>query len=63
VRRSRPSGRGNLVLEEMTEALNRGWGERDSRSPMLLQEERTGVQVRGDEAAIQRILEQDPPAA
>jgi 3-hydroxyisobutyrate dehydrogenase-like beta-hydroxyacid dehydrogenase len=53
----------NLVLEEMTEALNRGWAERDSRSPMLLQEERAGVQVRGDEAAIQKIFEQDPPAA
>jgi 3-hydroxyisobutyrate dehydrogenase len=52
----------NLVLEEMTEALNRGWADRDSRSPMLLQEERAGVQVRGDEEAIRKILEADPPA-
>jgi 3-hydroxyisobutyrate dehydrogenase len=52
----------SLVLEEMTEALNRGWGERDSRSPMLLQEERAGVQVRVAEAAIRAVLERDPPA-
>jgi len=36
----------NLTLMEMTEAMNRGWGKRDSRSAMLLQEERTGVEVR-----------------
>ena len=30
----------------MTEALNRGWGELDSRSAMMLQEERSGVEVR-----------------
>jgi 3-hydroxyisobutyrate dehydrogenase len=36
----------NLTLEEMTEALNRGWGERDSRVAMLLQEERAGVDVK-----------------
>ena len=30
----------NLTLQEMTEALNRGWGDRDSRSVQLLQEER-----------------------
>jgi 3-hydroxyisobutyrate dehydrogenase-like beta-hydroxyacid dehydrogenase len=35
----------NLTLEEMTEALNRGWGERDSRVAMLLQQERAGVQI------------------
>src|SRR4029450_12504559 len=32
----------NITLEEMTEALNRGWAERDSRVAMLLQEERAG---------------------
>jgi 3-hydroxyisobutyrate dehydrogenase len=52
----------NLVLEEMTEALNRGWADRDSRSPMLLQEERAGVQVRADVDAIAKVLERDPPA-
>lgn len=52
----------NLVLEEMTEALNRGWADRDSRSPMLLQEERAGVQVRADQAAIARVFDKDPRA-
>ena len=53
----------NMVLEEMTEALNRGWAERDSRSPMLLQEERAGVQVRASEDAIRAALDRDPPAS
>jgi 3-hydroxyisobutyrate dehydrogenase len=30
----------------MMEALARGWGDRDSTSPWLLQEEAAGVQVR-----------------
>jgi 3-hydroxyisobutyrate dehydrogenase len=47
----------NLALMEMTEAINRGWGGRDSRVAMLLQEERAGVEVRADEAAIQEILD------
>jgi 3-hydroxyisobutyrate dehydrogenase len=34
-----------LVHEEMTEALNRGWGHLDSRSPMLLQQERADVKI------------------
>ena len=34
-----------LVHEELTEALNRGWAERDSRIFMLLQEERAGVNI------------------
>jgi hypothetical protein len=33
----------NLTLEEMTEALNRGWETRDSRVAMMLQVERSGV--------------------
>jgi 3-hydroxyisobutyrate dehydrogenase len=48
-----------LTLEEMTEALNRGWGERDSRVSMLLQEERAGVDIRVPDAAIRRVLEVD----
>jgi len=47
----------NITLEEMTEALNRGWGERDSRVAMLLQEERAGVEIRVPEAAIRQALE------
>ena len=47
----------NLALAEMTEALNRGWGDRDSRVAMLLQEERAGVQVNTTPEAIQDALE------
>ncbi|PYN07690.1 MAG: 3-hydroxyisobutyrate dehydrogenase [Candidatus Rokuibacteriota bacterium] len=51
-----------LTLMEMTEALNRGWGERDSRVSMLLQNERAGVPIKVDEARVKEILEKDPPA-
>jgi 3-hydroxyisobutyrate dehydrogenase-like beta-hydroxyacid dehydrogenase len=33
----------NLAQLELTEALNRGWGSRDSRIGMLLQQERAGI--------------------
>ena len=46
-----------LTLQEMTEALNRGWGNRDSRVAMLLQEERAGVEVRVEEALLNAVLE------
>src|SRR5260370_955918 len=35
----------NLALEEITEALNRGWGDRHSRSVMLLEEERAAAHI------------------
>jgi 3-hydroxyisobutyrate dehydrogenase-like beta-hydroxyacid dehydrogenase len=35
----------NLALAEMTEAMNRGWSERDSRVSMVLQNERAGVEI------------------
>lgn len=53
----------NITLEEMTEALNRGWGERDSRVAMLLQEERAGVEIRVPEAAIREALEPEKTAS
>jgi 3-hydroxyisobutyrate dehydrogenase len=43
----------------MTEALNRGWGQRDSRAPMLLQQERAGVSIAVDPAAIRAVLAKD----
>jgi 3-hydroxyisobutyrate dehydrogenase-like beta-hydroxyacid dehydrogenase len=37
----------NLAFQEMITAMNRGWGNKDSRSAMLLQEERAGgIEVR-----------------
>src|SRR3989442_1419737 len=53
----------NLALEELTEALNRGWGERDSRVAMLLQEERAGVEIRVPDTAIRQALELDQHTA
>jgi 3-hydroxyisobutyrate dehydrogenase-like beta-hydroxyacid dehydrogenase len=52
----------HLTLEEMTEALNRGWGERDSRVAMLLQEERAGVDIKVPEAEIKAILDAEKRA-
>lgn len=48
----------NLTLQEMTEAMNRGWAGRDSRSTMLLQEERAGVEVRVAADRIRDILDE-----
>ena len=48
----------NLALADLTEALNRGWGERDSRIPMTLQEERAGVQCRVEESRLKEALDQ-----
>ena len=53
----------NLVLQEMTEAMNRGWGDRDSRVAMLLQEERAGVEVRVDEEVLKAALEAEKSAS
>lgn len=49
----------NLTYAELTEALNRGWGQRDSRVAMLLQEERAGIEVRVPPENIQEILDSD----
>jgi 3-hydroxyisobutyrate dehydrogenase-like beta-hydroxyacid dehydrogenase len=50
----------NMAYAEMTEALNRGWENRDSRSPMLLQLERCGLKVEVDRKRIQEVLDRDP---
>lgn len=47
-----------LALEELTEALNRGWGGRDSRIAMLLQEERAGVHIEVDPARLRQAVDQ-----
>jgi len=49
----------NITLEEMTEAMNRGWAERDSRVAMLLQEERAGVEIRVAEKLLREVLDAD----
>jgi 3-hydroxyisobutyrate dehydrogenase len=47
----------NLTLEEMNEALGRGWGEQDSRAYLKLQLERAGVSIAVDPQRIQLALE------
>lgn len=49
----------NLALAEMTEALNRGWGDLDSRVPMRLQEERAGVKIEVPMADLEAVLKSD----
>ncbi len=55
-----PMPMANLALDELTVALNRGWGERDSRAAMLLQEERAGVHIAVDPDRIREALQRDP---
>lgn len=45
----------NLACEEMSEALGRGWGDRDSRVAMLLQEERAGLHFEIAESEIEAV--------
>jgi 3-hydroxyisobutyrate dehydrogenase-like beta-hydroxyacid dehydrogenase len=53
----------NLTLEEMTEAMNRGWSQKDSRIVLMLQQERAGVKIAVDRGALRRSLENDPTTA
>ncbi len=46
----------NLTLAEMTEALARGWGGRDSRAVMLHQQERAGVEIAVDPERLHEAL-------
>ena len=47
---------GRIALEELSEAMKRGWGERDCRVAMTLQEERAGVSVKVGEGALRDAL-------
>lgn len=50
----------SATLEEMTEALNRGWGPRDSRVAMMLQVERSGISadtMRCEPADLAKVLD------
>jgi 3-hydroxyisobutyrate dehydrogenase-like beta-hydroxyacid dehydrogenase len=49
----------NLALAELTEALNRGWGDKDSSSYMLLEAERSGVEFSVPPEKIREVLDQD----
>ena len=49
----------HMAQMELSEAVNRGWGDRDSRVSMLLQQERAGVRVAVDRADVSAVLEAD----
>ena len=49
----------NMVLEELTEALNRGWGDKDSSSYMLLEAERAGIEFTVPPAQLKDVIDQD----
>jgi len=49
----------NITHAEMTEALNRGWGHLDSRSFLMLQKERAGVEIKVPASEIQKVLDRD----
>ena len=49
----------NMALAEMTEAMNRGWAQRDSSVFMLLEEERAGVDIKVPPSRLREILEGD----
>ena len=57
-----PMRMANLALAELTEAMNRGWGERDSRVAMLLQQERAVVNIEVDPESLRQVLAQDGQA-
>jgi len=49
----------NLAHAEMSEAVNRGWGDRDSRVYFLLQEQRAGVDIKVPLEDIQAVITRD----
>ena len=56
-----PMRMANIAYADMLEGMNRGWAARDSRSPMILQNERAGVKIAVDQKRIAQSLERDPP--
>ena len=49
----------NMTYAEMTEALNRGWEKRDSRSFLILQQERAGLNIKVPVEEIEAVLKRD----
>ncbi len=49
----------SLAHAEMAEAMNRGWGARDSRVFLLLQEERAKVEIKVSAEEIQKVIDKE----
>src|SRR5205085_5704692 len=54
-----PMHMANLALDELTEALNRGWESRDSRGAMQLQQERAAVKIEVPEIELKAAIDRD----
>lgn len=52
-----PMRAARLVQEDFREALDRGWGGRDSQTPLLLQNERAGVTIKLSAEQVQAVLD------
>lgn len=52
----------NLALADITEAMNRGWGENDQRRFMTLSQERLGIAIKVEPADIEDVFRRDPAA-
>jgi 3-hydroxyisobutyrate dehydrogenase len=50
----------NLTYADITEAVNRGWGDEDSRAAMKLQQQRSGVAIKVPKETLQEILKNEP---
>ncbi|MFI6693008.1 NAD(P)-dependent oxidoreductase [Streptomyces sp. NPDC050433] len=53
-----PMRSAQLVKEDFQEALERGWGDRDSQTPLLLQNERADVTIRLSPEEVRAVLDQ-----
>ena len=49
----------DVAYKDFSEALERGWGDRDSRSPMQLQNERAGVTIKVSAEDVKKTLARD----
>ena len=49
----------NATVADMTEALGRGWADWDSRSAMILQQERASIEFALDPADVEAVLDSD----
>lgn len=50
----------NIAFADMTEAMNLGWGARDSRSPMKIQERRAGIDIAVPRQKLDELQEKEP---
>ena len=54
-----PMKHAEAAYEDFTAALERGWGDKDSRSPMQLQNERAGVTIKVSAEEVKKTLARD----